>query len=76
MARPPVKGLAEYLGRNPCTKFHNRERGYIMCDVTPKTYTADYKVINDVLKPGGKITSRAKFTVEAGTPKILSGLRR
>jgi alkaline phosphatase D len=67
---PTIKGLDEYLGRNPCTKFHNRERGYIMCDVTPKAYTADYKVINEVLKPGGKTTSRAKFTVEAGTPKI------
>jgi alkaline phosphatase D len=65
-----IKGLDEYLGRNPCTKFHNRERGYIMCDVTAKTYTADYKVIDEVLKPGGKTTSRAKFTVEAGTPKI------
>lgn len=65
-----IRGLDEYLGRNPCTKFHNRERGYIMCDVTAKTYTADYKVIDEVLKPGGKTTSRAKFTVEAGTPKI------
>ena len=67
---PTIKGLDEYLGRNPSTKFHNRERGYIMCDVTPKAYTADYKVIDEVLKPGGKTTSRAKFTVEAGTPKI------
>ncbi|MGB0328240.1 MAG: alkaline phosphatase D family protein [Akkermansiaceae bacterium] len=65
-----TKGLDAHLARNPCTKFFNRERGYIMCDVTPKTYTADYKVIDDVLKPGGKTTSRANFTVEAGTPKI------
>ena len=65
-----IRGLDEYLGRNPCTKFHNRERGYIICDVTAKTYTTDYKVIDEVLKPGGKTTSRAKFTVEAGTPKI------
>ena len=67
---PTIKGLDEYLGRNPCTKFHNRERGYIMCEATPKAYTADYKVIDEVLKPGGKTTSRAKFTVEAGTPRI------
>ena len=67
------RGLEDYFARNPCTKFFNRERGYIMCDVTPKTYTADYKVIDDVLKPGGKTTSRAKFVVEAGTPKIQAG---
>ena len=65
-----TKGLDEYLARNPCTRFFNRERGYIICDVTPKTCTADYRVIDDVLKPGGKTTSRARFTVEAGTPKI------
>jgi alkaline phosphatase D len=56
--------------RNPCNKFHNRERGYIMCDVTPKTYAADYKVISDVKKPGGVTSSRAKFVVEAGKPII------
>ena len=56
--------------RNPCNKFHNRERGYIMCDVTSKTYTADYMVINEVTKPGGVTTSRAKFVVEAGKPLI------
>ncbi len=65
-----TKGLDEYLARNPCTRFFNRERGYILCDVTQKTYTADYKVIDEVLKPGGKTSSRARFTVEAGTPKI------
>jgi alkaline phosphatase D len=56
--------------RNPCNKFHNRERGYIMCDVTPQTYTADYKVISDVKKPDGITSSRAKFVVEAGKPII------
>jgi alkaline phosphatase D len=56
--------------RNPCNKFHNRERGYIMCDLTKKTYTADYKVINEVRKPGGITSSRAKFVVEAGKPII------
>jgi alkaline phosphatase D len=64
------EGLDEFLGRNPCTKFHNRQRGYIMCDVTPKTYSADYKVIDKVTSAGGKTTSLAKFTVESGRPNI------
>ena len=63
-------GLNEFLARNPCTKFFNRERGYVLCDVTPETYTADFKVIDDVLRPGGKTASRARFTVGAGIPKI------
>lgn len=67
---PNVNSLDILQGRNPCNKFHNRERGYIMCDVTPETYTADYKVINEVQKTGGVTTSRAKFVVEAGKPLI------
>lgn len=67
---PKVNSLDILQARNPCNKFHNRERGYILCDVTPKTYTADYKVINEVQKPGGITTSRAKFVVEAGRPVI------
>ena len=63
-------GLTEFLARNPCTKFFNRERGYVLCDVTSKTYTADFKTIDDVLRPGGKTASRARFTVEAAIPKI------
>lgn len=67
---PKVYRLDTLQARNPCNKFHNRERGYIICDVTPKTYTADYKVISDVSKPGGITTSRAKFVVEAGQALI------
>lgn len=64
------EGLDEFLARNPCTKFHNRQRGYIMCDVTPNTYSSDYKVIDKVTSVGGKTTSLAKFTVESGRPNI------
>ena len=58
------------LASNPCIKFHNRERGYLLCDVNESTWTTDYKVVDDVLKPGGKTFSRAKFVVESGQPKI------
>lgn len=67
---PKISSLDVLQAKNPCNKFHNRERGYIMCDLTSKTYTADFKTITDVLKPGGITTSRAKFVVEAGRPLI------
>ena len=41
-----------------------------MFDVTSKTYSADYKVIDKVTSAGGKTTSLAKFTVESGRPNI------
>ena len=59
------------LASNPCIKFHNRERGYLLCDVNPTSWSTDYKVIDDVLQPGGKTFSRARFVVEAGQSKIL-----
>lgn len=58
------------LSTNACVKFHNAERGYILCDVTPESWRSDYMVVDDVLKPGGKTFSRAAFLVEAGSPKI------
>ena len=61
------------LASNPCIKFHNRERGYVLCNVSKASWTTDYKVIDDVLKPGGKTFSRAKFIVESGTSKIEAG---
>ena len=61
-------GHETLLAENPCIKFHNRERGYVCCTVTPTTWTSDYMVIDDVLKPGGKVTKRASFVVEAGDP--------
>lgn len=60
----------QLLATNPCIKFHNRERGYLICDVNESSWTTDYKVIDDVLKPGGKTFSRAKFVVESGQSKI------
>jgi alkaline phosphatase D len=61
-------GLDKLLAQNPCVRFHNRERGYVTCTVTPETWRSDYRVIDEVLKPGGKIETRASFVVESGKP--------
>lgn len=53
---------------NPCVQFHNAERGYVRCTVTPGNWRSDYVVVEDVTKPGGRIASRASFIVEAGQP--------
>ena len=63
----------QLLSNNPFVKFHNRERGYLLCDVSESTWSTDYKVVDDVLKPGGKTFSRAKFVVESGKPNIQDG---
>ncbi|QDT87501.1 alkaline phosphatase D family protein [Gimesia chilikensis] len=62
------KGHADILSHNPCVQFQNSERGYVRCTVTPKNWTSEYMVVDDVTRPGGHVTPRAAFVVEAGTP--------
>lgn len=67
------KELPEIMGNNPFVKFHNRERGYVRCTVTPKQWTSDFVVVDEVMKPGGKSTTRASFVVEAGKAVVQRG---
>ena len=62
--------LAELLAANPCVRFHNQQRGYIRCTVTPTEWTADYVVMDRVTKPGGKASVRATFTLRDGNPRV------
>lgn len=66
--RPPA--LDTLMAENPCVRFHNRQRGYVRCTVTPASWRSDYVVVEDVLQPGGKTLTRASFGVEAGKPGI------
>lgn len=63
------EGLDKLMASNPCIRFHNRQRGYVRCTVTPKSWKSDYVVVEDVLQPGGRIFDRASFVVEAGSPQ-------
>jgi alkaline phosphatase D len=60
--------LPALMAENPCVKFHNRQRGYVRCTVTPSAWRSDYVVVADVTKPGAPATNRASFVVEAGRP--------
>lgn len=62
------KGHAELLSNNPCIQFQNSERGYVRCTVTPEKWTSEYMVVDNVTRPGGKVSPRAAFVVEAGQP--------
>lgn len=64
------RGLDALLSANPCVKFHNAERGYVRCAITPETWKSDYMVVDDVLRPGGKVFERQSFVVESGDPSV------
>jgi alkaline phosphatase D len=39
------------LAENPGTKFFNTQRGYVHCEITPKSWTTDYQVLDYVSRP-------------------------
>ncbi len=60
--------LQGLLAENPFVKFHNAQRGYVTCEMTPERLRADYHVLPFVSKPGAPKTTRASFVVENGRP--------
>jgi alkaline phosphatase D len=60
--------LAALLSENPGVRFHNRQRGYVRCEVTPREWRTDFVVVPDVTRPGAPAVRRASFVVEAGRP--------
>ncbi|WP_344168508.1 alkaline phosphatase D family protein [Kribbella lupini] len=58
------------LDENPHIKLLNNQRGYVKTRITRETLQADFKVIPYVSTPGAPVSTRASFTVEAGTPGL------
>jgi alkaline phosphatase D len=63
--------LPDLYAENPGVKFHNRERGYVRCEVTPGKWRTDYRTVPYVSRPGAPLQTRASFVVEAGRPQLL-----
>jgi alkaline phosphatase D len=66
------KDLERLLAENPFLRFHNAQRGYVRCHVTPSQWRSDYRVVEYVTRPGGKISTRASFVVEDQKPGLAS----
>ncbi|RYD81971.1 MAG: alkaline phosphatase [Verrucomicrobiaceae bacterium] len=64
------KGQEQLLSENPFVKFQNSERGYVRCEVTPKTWRTDYRTVEYVTRPGAPLQTRASFVVETGQPQL------
>lgn len=58
------------MSENPFVKFHNRERGYVSCEVTPKSWRSDFRTVPYVRRPGAPLQTRASFIVESGRPVL------
>ncbi|MEV5297198.1 alkaline phosphatase D family protein [Amycolatopsis methanolica] len=54
------------LAENPHIKFINRKRGYVRNTITRDSWTADYRIVDYVTRPGAPVQTRASFVIEAG----------
>jgi alkaline phosphatase D len=59
-------GLEKLLAENPCLRFHNQQRGYVLCTITPELWRSDFRIVADVTKPGAAVATRASFAIESG----------
>jgi alkaline phosphatase D len=57
---------------NECLKWHNSQRGYVMCDVTPDQWTTEFKVVDKVSERGGTLSTANRMTVAHGVPGSLA----
>lgn len=64
------KEHAAFLSRNPFLRYIRDERGYSLMTVTPDGWETDFRVVDTVRKPGGRVTSAAKFRVPDGQPRL------
>lgn len=63
--------FAKIQAANPILKFNNNQRGYAICDVTPKAFVTEFKVLDAITRRDGKLSTRAKWALEAGKPGIV-----
>ena len=64
------RDLKATYAENPFVKFHNGERGYITCTVTPDKWQTAYRTVEYVTRPGAPIRTRKTVNVEAGKPGL------
>ncbi len=65
--------LPALLSENPAVKFHNTERGYVLCDVTRERWQTEYRTVPYVTRPGAPVQTRARFAVEPGHTRLQKG---
>jgi alkaline phosphatase D len=57
---------------NPQLKWHNAQRGYVICEVTPDLWTTEFKTLDTVTRRGAEIRTRMRMSVEHGHPESLA----
>jgi alkaline phosphatase D len=61
---------ARLLSNNPHFDLYTDRRGYQVFDITPAQWTTDVKVIDQVERPGGTISTIQRYAVAPGRAKV------
>ena len=54
--------------QNDFVRWYNSNRGYVSCDVTPKSWTSYFRATPFVDRPGAPIETKGTFVIEEGRP--------
>ncbi|QDV72635.1 alkaline phosphatase D family protein [Botrimarina mediterranea] len=65
---PKKTDLSKLQAKNPNVKFHDRQRGYVACELTHDNWTSRYYTVDDVTKSDSRVDELATFVVESGQP--------
>ncbi|MGF1475316.1 MAG: alkaline phosphatase D family protein [Geminicoccaceae bacterium] len=67
---PPLdEPIKANLTNNPHVHhYRGDQRGYMMHEVTPESWTTDMRVVDTILTTDARVSSQARFAVEAGRP--------
>jgi len=63
---PPETDVEGVLRLNPHIKFFDGHRGYVWCEADTERFTAEYRIVDYVDRPGAPVRTVARFTVEEG----------
>jgi len=58
------------IAKQPYVKFFNGQRGYVRHVVTPARWQADFRVLDKVTVPDGRMSTRKSLVVESGNSAI------
>jgi alkaline phosphatase D len=54
--------------QNAFVKWYNSNRGYVSCELTPRTWTSYFRTTPFVDRKGSPIETKATFVIEKGVP--------
>lgn len=67
----PAQRIATMQGDNPHLKWFENRRGYVRCRVTETDWTAEYRSVPYVTKPGAPVKTASGWKLEHGKPGLV-----